>query len=348
MAKRKTLPKDFKELLQNGNLEELKAVFDKCDWNARGGYSKSTALAFDECPHELASWLIENGIDLQAVDNWKNTPLHTRSRSIFGNIQSLLELGADVNDKSSSIGTPLHAAADSHNVKNTQLLLAHGADSSIVNSYGFNPLEQALRSCNNIDIINTFQISKIYLEKGILITEKMKEFVSEIGKRFEFHRSGFNKDHLDEYSDALEKLYVLFQVEPIEKRIIHDGKSQITSREKTWQKQHGDLWEQLVPPSGPCLTIQGEVIRITGRISHELEGNGGINWDAAYKNMTDAFLTFIREGTALSTSELKEAEELTRAIKLRSGDTYRMSELGVKWVMQNPDPLKLPKLNYDR
>ncbi|WP_343605093.1 ankyrin repeat domain-containing protein [Fluviicola sp.] len=348
MAKRKTLPKDFRELLQQGDLEELKAVFDKCDWNARGGYSKSTALAFDECPHELASWLVENGTDIQAVDNWKNTPLHERSRSVFGNIQSLLELGADVNDASSSIGTPLHAAADSHHVENTKLLLAHGADCNLLNSYGFNPLEQALRSCNNIDIINTVQLAEIYLDQGIQITEKMKGFVSEIGKRFEFHRGGFNIDSVDEYSIALDKLYVLFGVEPVAKRIIHDGKAPITSSEKTWQKQHQDFWEQLVPSSGPCLTIQGEVIRITGRIANELEGNGGINWDTAYKKMTDAFLTFVQNGTPLPPSELTEVGEIVKAVKQRSGDTYRMSELGVKWVNLNPTPLKLPALDYDR
>lgn len=348
MAKRKTLPKEFVEILKRGDLEELKAVFDKCELNARGGYAKSTALAFDQCPHELASWLVEKGTDIQAVDTWKNTPLHARSRSIFGNIQSLLELGADVNDKSSSVGTPLHAAADSHNVENTELLLTYGADSSIVNSYGFNPLEQGLRTCSNIDIIKMLRIAEIYLDKGTQITEKMKEFVLEIGKRFEFHRSGFNKDHVDEYSEALEKLYKLFAVEPVAKRIIHDGKSPIKSDEKAWQKQHQELWEQLVPSSGPCLTIQGEVIRITGRIANELEGNGGINWDKDYKKMSDAFLVFIQTGTPLPSAEFKEAEELIKAIKQKSGDTYRMSELGVKWVILNPSPLELPTLDYDR
>ncbi|MNU90796.1 Ankyrin repeats (3 copies) [compost metagenome] len=348
MAKRKTLPKDFREMLQKGDLEELKAVFDKCELNARGGYAKSTALAFDECPHELASWLVEKGADLQAVDTWKNTPLHERSRSVFGNIQSLLELGADVNDKSSSIGTPLHAAADLHNVENTELLLSYGADSSIVNSTGFTSLEQGLRTCNNIDILNMLRLAEIYLDKGTQITEKMKEFVLEIGKHFEFHRAGFNKDHVDEYSDALEKLYKLFTVEPVTKRLIHDGKSPIKSDEKTWQKQHQNLWEQLVPSSGPCLTIQGEVIRITGRIANELEGNGGINWDKDYKKMADAFLMFIKDGTPLPAPELKETEELIKAIKQKSGDTYRMSELGVKWVILNPSPLQLPELDYER
>jgi hypothetical protein len=47
--KRKTLPKDFEELLKKGDLEELKAVFDKYELDARGGYAKETALAYDRC-----------------------------------------------------------------------------------------------------------------------------------------------------------------------------------------------------------------------------------------------------------------------------------------------------------
>ena len=49
-AKKKTLPKNFVELLKAGELATLQAVFDTCDVDARGGYAKQTALAFDECP----------------------------------------------------------------------------------------------------------------------------------------------------------------------------------------------------------------------------------------------------------------------------------------------------------
>ena len=60
-GKRKTLPQNFEELLSKGNLQELMAVFKSCEANARGGYAKQTALAFDNCPHELAKWLVEQG-----------------------------------------------------------------------------------------------------------------------------------------------------------------------------------------------------------------------------------------------------------------------------------------------
>ncbi len=346
--KKKTLPKDFEELLSKGDLQELKEVFNTCEPDARGGFGKQTALAYDKCPHELAKWLVEQGADLQATDIRGNTPLHNRSRSIYGNIKSLLELGANINDKSSSIGTPLHAAADSHNVENTALLLAHGAQIDVLNSGGYTPLEQALRTCSNIDIVKTVKISQLYLKAGVQITPRMKESVIEIGEKFEFQRAKFNKDSVVEVSNALEELYGIFEVEPVAKRAMHDGKSPITTNEKTWQKQHQDLWVLLVPSGGPAETIQGEVIRITGRIANELEGNGGINWDAGYKEMADAFLVFVKQGVQLSSSELIEAEEIVKEVKRKSGDTARMCELGVKWVINNPSPLKLPSVEYKR
>ncbi len=95
--KRKTLPKDFQELLVKGNIQELIQLFDKCEIDARGGYCKQTALAFSECPHELAKWLVEKGANIEALDDYKSTPLIERSRRYNGNIESLIKLGADVN-----------------------------------------------------------------------------------------------------------------------------------------------------------------------------------------------------------------------------------------------------------
>lgn len=40
MAKRKTLPKDFEQLVEDGNEQEIKNVFERCDINAYGGYNK--------------------------------------------------------------------------------------------------------------------------------------------------------------------------------------------------------------------------------------------------------------------------------------------------------------------
>ncbi|RYY54954.1 MAG: ankyrin repeat domain-containing protein, partial [Chitinophagaceae bacterium] len=308
--KKKTLPKDFEDLIVNSDLDTLKRIFDTCELDARGGYTKITALGFSKCPDELANWLVGQGADIHARDSYGNTPLHTRSQSIFGSIRVLLELGANVNDNGSSVGTPLHAAARSHNAVNTDLLITHGADIRALNSDGINPLEDALQTCSNIDIVKTVALTRIYLDAGIEITPAMKERVTEIGKRFEFHKAGFAKDSVEEVSNALAELYRLFSVEPVSKRAMHDGKSPIRVTETEWPKQHQELWDLLVPSSGPCQTIQGEVIRISGRIANELDGNGGINWDDNYRKMADAFLSFLKTGNGLGAAEQSELVEL--------------------------------------
>ncbi len=350
--KKKKLPDDFEQLLGNSNLEELKLVFDQCELDARTGYGNVTALAFDNCPHLLAKWLVEQGADLHAIDRWGNTALHNRARSFYGNIKSLLELGASVHDKRSSLGTPLHAAARAHNVGNTALLLQYGANVDTLNSSGNTPLEEALQTCRNTDIVNMVELAKIYLNAGVEITNRMKTFVNDIGKGFELHRANFNKEYLDQTSSALEELYRIFEVEPVAKRVMHDGNSLIITNAGTWEEKHQELWNLLVPSTGRAETVQGEVIRITGRIDYELEGNGGINWDRDYKKMADVFLAFIAQGESLPSDELTEAKELVRQIKLKIGDTSRMCdricELGVKWVVANPVPLILSEVSYKR
>jgi acylphosphatase len=176
----------------------------------------------------------------------------------------------------------------------------------------------------------------------------MNDLVTDIGEQFEFHAASFNTNAVEEVRNALEELYRIFEVKPVAKHVLHDGKSPITTSAKTWQGQHRELWALLVPSSGPAETIQGEVIRITGRIANELDGNGGANWDGDYKKMVDAFLSFIKQGEQLSFSELLEAEEIAKEVKRKSGETARMCELGVKWVIGNPSPLNLPSVEYKR
>ncbi len=61
MAKlRKTLPKNFEELLNQGDIDELKAVLDKCELYAYSGYSKKTALFFPNIPDELVRYLTQD------------------------------------------------------------------------------------------------------------------------------------------------------------------------------------------------------------------------------------------------------------------------------------------------
>ncbi|RZJ72859.1 ankyrin repeat domain-containing protein [Flavobacterium sp.] len=352
--KRKTLPKDFESLLENSSVEELIRLFDSVEIEARGGYSKQTALGFEKCPHELAKWLIENGCGMESANEYGYTPLQQRSMRYHSNIKSLLELGADIHVNNRH-GTPLHCAIQNHNAENVKMLIEFGANTDLESAYGYGkdnlytPLELNLVSCRNIDIQNTLEISKILLNAGANNTYRTKGFVLEIGKTFEFYRSKFNDESVDETSAALHELYRLFDVEPVATRVLYDGKSQISVDSKTWQKQHQELWELLVPGSGSANTVQGEVIRITGKIARELLDNGAVNWDSDYKKMTNAFVQYVQRGKALATSELDKVKIVAVEVNARNDENvYTLSELAVKWVLLNPDPIALDAVGYDR
>ena len=347
-AKKKQLPKDFEALLKNRSLEELKILFDTYDVNARGGVFKQTALAFHQCPDELARWLVERGADLAAGDSYGDTPLHSRARHWKGRIELLLELGADVNHGENNRGTPLHAAAGSCNAVAAGLLLQHGARVDAINRERQTPLAYALQRCSNAQIEGMAALAEVLLTAGARQTPEMKAFVARIGTDFEFHRGGFNPDTVEATCAALDKLYVLFGAPRVPRRLLHDGRSPIVARSARWEDQHQELWELLVPSSGAAVTVQGEVVRIAGRICDELERNGGINWDLAYRKMADAFLAHVASGVPLAEPLLTETRELVAQLKRKNGDARRLSELAVNWVAQNPTPLKLAPPDYDR
>lgn len=369
-AKRKLLPKDFEERLAAQDIEALKAVFDDCDVNARGGVFKQTALAFSECPDAITRWLVEQGADLQASDSYGETPLHARAGHWKGDVELLIELGADVNHDADGRGTPLHRAADVGNLRAAQALLNHGARADAIDKSGQTPLLFALRRCSNATIERMAPMAALLLgalsekpeqPKSILsrvfgrgamqrspVTPEMRDLVRRIGTEFEFHRQGFNRDSVDATSDALDRLYALFEVAPVPRRTLHDGKSSIVVMPGRWEDQHQQLWELLVPSSGPAPTVQGEAIRISGRIHDEIERNGGVNWDRDYRKMADALLDHLRSAQSLPPSELAMASAAVAEVKRRQDGAAELCRLAVDWVALNPEPKALPAPDYDR
>jgi hypothetical protein len=348
--KKTTLPRDFEQLVKTEDIAALKAVFEDRIWDARGGYSKGTALSIRQVPDELVRWLVEQGADINAPDDYKRTPLHAQAAAWSGNVAMLMDLGADIHALDYQRETPLHSAVGAHRTKSVQALIARGAAVNAENAMGNTPLAKGLINCRNADIVEIAEIAEILLGAGAAVTAEMIKSVQRIGKDFEFIRDKFNKDSVDETSDALVKLYGLFEVEPVAKRRIHDGTSPIQITATAWNKQHQELWELLVPGKGPAATVQGEVIRISGKISYEIMDNGGGNWDAQFRKMLDALIGHVGSGTPLPPAQLEEAKALAK--RMRSGSDYdaptRLSQLAVQWVLANPQPIALPTPAYDR
>jgi hypothetical protein len=350
-AKRKTLPKDFGELLDSGNIDALKAVFDKCEPGAYdNGYSLRTALHNYSVPDELAKWLVSRGLDINTKDYYGRTPLFLQMQR--GNAALFIELGADVNAKAKYGDTPLHFAVDYGTADSVKLLLEHGAALEAGNDHGHTPLAYCLARCNNIKIAKIAETAEALLNAGAKVTPDMAESVRRTGKEFEFHRGNFNPEYLAETDAGLTKLYTLFGIEPVARRREHDGVSPITVTSQDWEKQHQELWEFLVPSQGAAKTVQGEVIRITGRVSDELYRNGGANWDADFRKMLNELVKHFASGAPLAPEELAEAGEMAASIKAKGDNedaaTSRLCELAVKWTLQNPTPVPLEKPGYNR
>ncbi|WP_158977982.1 ankyrin repeat domain-containing protein [Cellulophaga sp. L1A9] len=351
--KRKTLPKIFEELIKAKDIENLKKIFDTCEIEARGGYGKATALSTYYIPNELVRWLVEKGADIDAVDIYGCTALHRHASFHSGDITVFLELGATINAPNNSGETPLHyAAGGGFNSINVKKLLDHGANPNVLNKAGQTPFDYALKRANNINLIKLAEISKIFLEINTEITQSMKDSIHQLGENFEFHRANFSKEFLPETDKALNTLYALFDVTPIHKRILHDGISIITVQHTTWQKQYEELWDFLIPSSGSAKTIQGEVVRISGKVRDEIYRNGGGNWDIDFKKMLAIFFDYLSIGISLNNDELKKTAILIKDIRENGDaeidDLNYLCELATKWVLLNPNPILLEKPKYRR
>lgn len=214
--KKNKLPKNFEDLLAEGKIQELKNVYSVCSLNAIDqSYTAQTAFAFENCPHELGQWLVEQGANIEGVDGAPKTPLFKRAASESGNIKSLIDLGADVNKFCSAYGTPVHNAARALLAENVQLLIENGANIHDVNIYNWNALEVALKEGMYDSVVQVLEVAKICLAAGLKITPKMKDTVSRLGEYFEFKKDWLAEDKQKESTKAMNELYNLFEVKPV-------------------------------------------------------------------------------------------------------------------------------------
>ena len=345
--KKKTLPANFGELLESNDLEALKTVFNECELNAYDRYSfKKPALSFYDIPLELIDWLITQGADANAKDEYNRTPLHYHaSINKVQKVALLLEKGADIEAKDTYENTPLHFAE--YNAETVQLLIEKGADVNAKDDRGYTPLERMLSRLRNAYIEKAAKAAEVYLKAGLKPTKFAKEQITRIGEDFEFHRNNFNPEYLEQTDAALQQLYKLFKVTPVPRRIQHDGKSPIVLTGETWEKRYEQAWELLVPSSGRASTVQGEVVRIAGRVNDELLRNAMGNWNKEYQKMLNAISGYLQQGNPLSESELTEVVDIQKYILEDDGTgTHRLCELATAWVVQNPQPIALGKVNY--
>ncbi|QRI42734.1 ankyrin repeat protein [Cheloniid poxvirus 1] len=110
---------------------------------------------------DIVKLLLENGADIGIVDRYSfiNNIIRFRFANYDSMIDLLLEYGADVNNINDYYA-PIHFAVDNENEKILKLLIHHGADVNIKNTYNSSsPLHHAVKSINK-------NILKILLDNG--------------------------------------------------------------------------------------------------------------------------------------------------------------------------------------
>lgn len=157
--------------------------------------------------------------------------------------------------------------------------------------------------------------------------------------------------YLESQTENLEKLYKIFEVEPVKEIIFHDGVSPIHIPEQSENEVFQWCWEYLVLPSGKAQTAQREVIRIAGRVNNEIMGNGGANWDSDYRKMLRIFPEYFRLGNPLKDEDIVQAEKITMFLQ-DGGDNgdYTMSlcAYAAAWILKNPEVLPPLEADYSR
>jgi hypothetical protein len=116
----------------------------------------------------------------------------------------------------------------------------------------------------------------------------------------------------------------------------------------SWKQEQARLWEALVPANGQAATMQGEIIRIVGKLTDQAFRNGNLNWDAEHEKMwrfagrcLDDQATFSEEDRALIKEKIEEIIRDNDTPDLRGDGCcyYIIGEKAVDWCLAHPVPI---------
>lgn len=334
--KRKTLPKDWASLCESSSVEELKTLledgYELYAYNDR--FQKLTAWMTPCTPLEVVRWLIEErGADIQHQGEFAATALsEALETENEERIRALIDLGADVTRP-----RDLAMCARFKRVKAARILLESGAHPDPDMSDFNRPLSEALH--RTPDFAQSLELVEVFLSYGAKIRRAQKDYLLEAAHDFEFRRQSLSEERIAAQEPALLRLYEIFDVEPVSRRIMHDGASDIVLVDGDIQTQYDALWEALIPPSGEAATEQGEAIRITGQIHDEIFRNAGGNWSRMHRNMLREYARIVSSGNPLDEDDLERVDTLCRALPDDDEAIWPLSELAVEWVRRNPTPI---------
>lgn len=130
------------------------------------------------------------------------------------------------------------------------------------------------------------------------------------------------------------------------------------SRGYDWRREHERLWKALVPARGRAATLQGELVRIAGKLTDQAYRNGNVNWDNDHEVMWGFVGRCLNDPATFGDAERDEIRDAIDEI-IREHDApdvsgegscyYLVSERVVVWCMAHPDLIPLEAgTQYDR
>lgn len=258
-------------------------------------------------------------------------------------LRKVLEGGADPNVGNGERITPLYMAAVTGHADAVELLLRHGADPNLVDANDTAALQLAA-----------------YIASGASATDDRRRVVELLLAH------GADPDHRNKAgatprklarvmgNPEVKKLFAAVKRRPA--KTPGPGRRSQTYAELTgtvdegyYWTRHERLWDALVPPSGQAKTVQGELIRITGKLTREAYTNGNMNWDRDCTRLWNFVAHVLDDPSTFSEAERADIRawvkqiirDRTRPDTSGEGSPYdRVSEKAVQWVEAHPKPIR--------
>ena len=319
MRLRKTLPSDIEEIIASGDVEAISQV----------------AANYD---------------DNDSADNIEGGLIHMCvKRARLDQIPMLIERGVDINARNASGKTPLFEVVKSFSVVDVERMILWGADPCVTassrNLGEVTLVEYLLDKSNFVDTPRVLAVIRLLLSFGAPAGERVVRMLqSKDRERYRFSTHGLplniTRAEFDVAAASLRKLCALFGVEQREvKPPPKVGERLDLDSSVPPLCQYGDLWDRLVPDSGQCETLQGEVIRIVGRISYEVCGEGREKRGRSLRVLLNEYIRLVSLCESLPSDDLSRAKAAVVSLTRRNADVksvYEIAELAVEWVRLNP------------
>lgn len=119
-----------------------------------------------------------------------------------------------------------------------------------------------------------------------------------------------------------------------------------------YEKEYRELWDSLVPQSGQANTIQGELVRVIGRLASECYRNGNANWNRGFRIYTNFLARHLTDERIFDAQALSQIKEDLQTIRKFGSDSRtlkyskeedefdRITDRVVEWCQNRPEPIE--------